>query len=240
MPRMVTTVRGTPGRAAPMFAHGSLGRLPRGQTADSVAEVLREAILTGQLGPSAWLREAEIADELSVSRTPIREALRRLVAEGLAVKRPGQGTIVAPMSIEDVLAVYVVRESLEGLAARLAALRSSPRVATTLSALIERMQDPQVTNDLPQLVELNLELHRAIRDATGNSYLERFLTQVELAVRRLDRTTYELPGRIEQSLAEHRGIVDAIIAGDPQLAERLAVQHMRRAREIRTQMLLGG
>jgi DNA-binding GntR family transcriptional regulator len=139
-----------------------------------------------------------------------------------------------------VLAVYVVRESLEGLAARLAALRSSPRVAATLSALIERMQDPQVANDLPQLVELNLDLHRAIRDATGNSYLERFLTQVEHAVRRLDRTTYELPGRIEESLAEHRGIVDAIIAADPQLAERLAVQHMRRAREIRTQMLLGG
>lgn len=240
MPRMVTTTRGTRGLAGSAIFPGGVGRWPRGQTVDSVTEVLREAILTGQLGPSTWLRETDIADELSVSRTPIREALRRLVAEGLVVKRPGQGTIVAPMSIEDVLAVYLVRESLEGLAARLAAGRSSPRVAAALSALIERMQDPQLANDLPQLVELNLELHRAIRDATGNSYLKRFLTQVEHAVRRLDRTTYELPGRIEESLAEHRGIVEAIIAADPQQAERLAVQHMRRAREIRTQMLLGG
>jgi len=87
---------------------------------------LAGGILDGVLAPSTWLREDELASELSVSRTPVREALRRLSDERLAVRLTNRGTVVTSMSLDDVLALFLVREQLEGLAARLAAVRQPP------------------------------------------------------------------------------------------------------------------
>jgi len=222
------------------FARYLAGTSVRGRTADQVTDILREAILDGVLPPSSWLREEQLAEELAVSRTPVREALRRLAVEGLTVRNAHQGTVVAPMTMEDILAVYVVRESLEALAARLAALRRTPELAERLEKILAKMERSAGKSAIGELVKANVELHRAIRQASGNSYLERFLTQVEHAVRRLERSTYEVPGRVEETMKEHRAIVDAIVAGDAAGAEKLALKHMRTAREVRTRMLLGG
>ena len=89
--------------------------VPRhGSTTDAVTEALREAILDGSLAPSTWLREDDLAQQLRVSRTPVREALRRLSDEQLTVRSAHRGSMVAPMSLDDILAVYAVREALEG------------------------------------------------------------------------------------------------------------------------------
>jgi DNA-binding GntR family transcriptional regulator len=109
----------------PRFANYVREMPERGHTTDRVVHVLREAILDGVLPPLSWLRESELAQELSVSRTPVREALRRLSAEGLVTITANQGATVTPMTIEEILEVYVVRENLEGLAARLAAKHRS-------------------------------------------------------------------------------------------------------------------
>ena len=211
----------------------------RGRTTDAVTEALREAILDGALTPTTWLREDEIAGAFQVSRTPVREALRRLADEGLVIKTAHHGTSVAPLSLEDVLALYVVRENLEGLAARLAAVRCPPGLVEALDEVGARMKEAVADDDTTALYRLNIDWHRALREATGNSYLGRFLGQVEHAVRRLPSSTFAHRGRGDEVLAEHDAVVRAIEERDGDTAERSAKAHMRRAREIRLSVMLG-
>lgn len=210
----------------------------RGATADAVTDALREAILDGLLPASTWLREEDIAAELRLSRTPVREAIRRLTSEGLAVRMPNHGTQVAPMAIEDILAVYTVRENLEGLAARLAAQRASEALRSRLRDVHERFRAAAEIGDAGTLAELNLEFHRAIREATGNRYLERFLTLVEHAVRRFGNSTFENPRRVDATVYEHEAILTAIVGGMAEDAEVHARSHMRSAREARLEAFL--
>jgi DNA-binding GntR family transcriptional regulator len=216
------------------------GGVLRGRTTESITDALREAILDGVMQPSAWLREDELAAAFKVSRTPVREALRRLADEGLAVKTANHGTVVAPLSLEDILALYVVRENLEGLTARLAASRPNQEVIGQLRAIGKQMQAAADAGDQARLSKINRDWHRALREGAGNTYLDRFLGQVEHAVRRLPKTTLAHPGRIDEVIAEHEQMVVAIEASDAETAERLARAHMRRAREIRIAVLLGG
>ena len=210
-----------------------------GATTDVVTEILREAILDGVLPPSSWLREDDLASELSVSRTPVREALRRLADERLAIRLANRGTIVAPMSLDDVLAVYLVREQLEGLAARLATLRQPPGLLSALLEIHEKMATMGQKADVANLVSLNLAFHRLLREASENPYLDRFLVQVEHAVRRFRPSTYDSPGRLEHTLTEHKAIIDSIASGDADAAAQRATEHMRHARDARVRAILG-
>lgn len=216
---------------------GAPRRFARGSTANAVAEILREAIYSGVLAENEWLREAEVARELKVSRTPVREALQILELDGLVV-RSGQATVVAPVTLESVLQLYEVRETLEGMAARLAAEGGGAELEQELETCLGAMEE--AAGKAAEYARLNTVFHGAIRKATGNHYLERFLEQVESAVRRLGASTYETPGRTLEATAEHRRIAKAIIAGDIEGAERVSREHMRRAREIRISTLLGG
>jgi DNA-binding GntR family transcriptional regulator len=211
----------------------------RGRTTEAVTDALREAILDGALAPSTWLREDMLAEIFAVSRTPVREALRRLADEGLAVKTANHGTVVAGLSLEDILALYVVRENLEGLAARLAATWRPAGLVERLEAVQSSMRRTAGRGDDQRLVQQNLEFHRLLREAAGNPYLQRFLNQVEQAVRRLPGSTFAQPGRTDEMLREHEEIIDAIRAGNGDVAELSAKAHMRRAREIRLSVLLG-
>lgn len=205
---------------------------------DIVYSALREAILDGILAPGTWLREEMLAREFGVSRTPVREALQQLRREGLVTDSPHQGVFVGRLTVEDILAIYVVRESLEGLAARLAAMRATPEDCAKLEALIEAMR--AVENDPSTLAELNLRFHAEVRRVAGNAYLDRFLTQIEHAIRRFGQTTLTYPGRPKQAITEHEAIVDAIRAHDPERAEAEAIRHMHEARELRLRMLIEG
>ena len=236
----VTTFSTSPAERYPDLS-GYLGPAAthRGRTTEAVTDALREAILDGVLPPNEWLREDEIAQSFKVSRTPVREALRRVADEGLAVKTANHGTVVAPLSLEDVLALYVVRENLEGLAARLGATRCPPGLVDTLDGIGRKMHEAAKTDDVSRLSRLNLDWHRALREATSNTYLDRFLGQVEHAVRRMVVSTYSHHGRVDEVLAEHDAVVRAIEARDGDAAEKAAKQHMHRAREIRLSLLLG-
>ena len=212
----------------------------RGRTADAIADILREAILDGVLEPSTWLREEELAKELAVSRTPIREALGRLSVEGLVTITARQGAVVTPLSIEDVLDLFDVREPLEGLAARLAARHRAAADLQALERILAQMDQAAARRQVAELIKLNVTFHRAIRHAARNRFLDRFLAQAEQAYRPFGRVTYEFPGRIEAVLAEHRRILAAIAAGDEEDAERGAIEHLRRTRELRIRMLTEG
>ena len=210
------------------------------RAADIIREALREAILDGHLAPGTWLREEELAREFGVSRTPVREALQQLTAIELIDFEPHHGAVVARLTTDDILAIYVVREALEGVSARLAAMRATAADCAALEGILSQMEERALQNDAIGLANLNLSFHAELRRVANNRYLDRFLSQVEHAVRRFGRTTYAYNDRVRASIAEHRDIVNAIEARDPERAEALAIHHMRQARQLRMRMLIEG
>jgi DNA-binding GntR family transcriptional regulator len=221
------------------LAQSASGQAPsRGNMPEAVADAVRQAILDGVLPPGAWLREAEIARELQVSRTPVRDAFRILAAEGLVNINANQGAVVSQMTSEDVIELYVMREVLEGLASRLAARRAARRCLEEFSVLIPEMKRAGEAGEVKELSGLNFKFHEIIREAAGNRYLDRSLTQIQNAARRFPDPTLGLPGRVKESIEEHVVLAGAISRGDAQAAEKLAVEHMRHLSELRIQMLL--
>lgn len=207
------------------------------RAADQVRDSLREAILDGEIKAGQRLREEELAREFGVSRTPIREALQQLSSEGLIDISPHQGAVVTGLTTDDILAIYVVREALEGVAARLAARRATPEQCKTLLAIVEEMAAVASNGNPAALAQLNLQFHAELRRAANNRHLDKYLSQVEHAVRRFGQTTFAYPGRAASTVEEHRAIVDAVVAGDAERAEALAIEHMREARKLRLKML---
>lgn len=212
--------------------------LPR--NADLIRATLREAILDSRLASGTWLREEELARYFGVSRTPVREALQVLRSEGLVEAAPNQGARVAALTTDDVLALYLVREVLDGLAARLAAGRMTPAQFQEISAINDEMECANKQSDPHRVAELNLHFHQYLRQAAGNPYLSRFMQQVEHAVRRSSQTIFTYPGRSDAAVREHREILDAIRASDTARAEQLAIEHVRTARRLKLQMLMEG
>jgi DNA-binding GntR family transcriptional regulator len=210
----------------------------RGDMPNAVASALREAILRGNLEPGTWLREAEVAREMNVSRTPVRDAFRILAAERLVEMKANQGVVVSQMTSEDVIELYVVREALEALATRLAARHGARQCLDAFQELIPRMREAGASGDLRELSRLNFEFHTIVKDACGNRYLAQSLTQLQQAARRFPDPTLGLPGRIEESIDEHVRLADAISQGDADTAEKIAAEHMRHLAELRIRMLL--
>lgn len=203
------------------------------RAADRISLAVKAAILDGFLAPGYRLRESDLATDFGVSRTPVREALNQLCMEGLVELTPNQGATVTRLSTEDILAIYLVRESLEGLAARLCTVRATPQDYKVLQSLVN-----EIAHDTSELTQNNLRFHAEIRRVANNPYLNRFLSQIEHAVLCFGRTTFSVPGRREASFAEHSAIVEAIVAGDILLAEQRAAAHVRSARQVRVSMLL--
>jgi DNA-binding GntR family transcriptional regulator len=222
---------------SPELAHFLTATPERGKATELVTDALREAIITGFLAPGTWLREDEVARDLGVSRTPVREAFRRLADEQLLVKTAHQGTMVAGISFQDVIALYAVRVHLEGTVARFAAERRTDALVAELRRLNAEMTAAAEQHDAEAMVHWNRLFHRALSDATGNLYLQRFMLQIENAVRRLPSTTYSSPARQQTVLAEHEAIIEAIDAGDPGRASDAAMHHMSRAREVRLTLI---
>lgn len=150
---------------------------PRRSFSDTISSSLRTGILDGHIPAGTWLNEELLARALGVSRTPVREALRKLDGEQLTVRGPGGSRIVAAPSTEDVVALYRLREYLEGLAARLVAERPGSAPAT-LAQITDQMREALAQADVPGLTRLNRKFHSELWAATGNDYLIRFLVEV--------------------------------------------------------------
>lgn len=230
-------IESRPGRLPSGVAAGLRGpvRGDKGSMTEAVTDALREAIISGALEPDTWLREDEVALRLDVSRTPVREALQRLTEEGLTRRVANRGTVVAPMTTEELVDVYSVWEALEALAARDAAGRHRAGVVEQMLDVHARMLQ---SSDPKTLAELNLEFHRMLRRASGNPLLERFLQNVEHAVRRFPIVAFSDPESTRRALDDHQAIIDAIAAGDPEAAHRAAAAHMQHVRRTRVEQLI--
>jgi DNA-binding GntR family transcriptional regulator len=180
------------------------------------------------------MREAELAEILHVSRTPIREAMHKLTAEGLVAVGPSRGLAVVELDEGQVQELYFLRSTLEGAAARLAAQHASANEITFFHRLLD---DLAQTRTPAESAESNLAFHRAILQAARNQYLTRALTQLSTYLALLPSTTFELPGRRDSANEEHREIVGAIEKRDPQAAEQAARKHIEVAAGCRFSMM---
>lgn len=196
---------------------------------------LLDAIRTGRLAPRRRLREVELAETLGISRTPIREALKRLEAEGLLVYQAPRGFIVNSVDQEELVELFAVLEVLEGTAARFAARHASDLELRRLDGLLA--DHARAIGDPVALVRTNVQFHRQICHSARNRYLASALASLGKVIALLGQTTYAVPGRGEAGLAEHTRIVEAIQQHDADAAEQAARDHVRQASVHRMQML---
>ena len=199
--------------------------------ADFVYESLRDAISDGRIATGERVREEEIARELGVSRTPVREALQRLHQRGLLVLGAGRGLVVAELSQHQVLQLYAMREILEGSAARFAAQHATAADIAILYRLQKELADAKP--DALLLVTLNRRFHQAIYEAAHNQYLLQTLNMLHDSLALLHNATFRVPSRRADSDEEHRRIVAAIEKHDPGAAEEAAREHIRQAQRTR-------
>ncbi|NLC76141.1 MAG: GntR family transcriptional regulator [Clostridia bacterium] len=199
---------------------------------DLVFETMREAIINGDLAPGERLMEAQLAEEMGVSRTPVREAIRKLELEGLVAMVPRKGAYVADYSIKDITDVFEIRAALESLAAGLACERITDQELEELQVLVVRVRDTIEDNDLEALVGIDTEFHDRIYRASRNSRLEQMISNLREQIQRFRSTSLASPGRIKDTLEEHKGIVDAIADRNIALAQKLAAKHVENAEDI--------
>ena len=193
-------------------------------------EKLRDAIRDGTFPPGQSLVESSIAEWCGVSRTPVREALTRLLQDGLVAKTD-RGMIVRERTPEEILDIYETRISLEAAAARLAAERYGPVDRVRLERMVRLAEDSG--KSMTSRADRNREFHHAIWTASHNESLIDLLQRLNLHLSRYPTTTLAAPGRWEQSLKEHSDLATAILSRDSLAAESLAKQHFTAARDIR-------
>ncbi len=203
--------------------------------ARSIYEELRAEIGRGTLPAGSPLREVAVAERFGVSRTPVREALRRLEHDRLVV--PGvRGLQVRAVDPQEVVQVYDVRILLEAEAARVAARARTETDLVQMEGLLAR--DRALMDPSDQLrAETNAEFHAAVWDAAHNRVLSDLLQRLTVHLVRAPHSTLSAPGRWDEALAEHQELLRAITDGDGEAAARVAAEHMRRAREIRLSLL---
>jgi DNA-binding GntR family transcriptional regulator len=184
-------------------------------------QVLRDRIRTGELEPGRRLRLKDLTQELGMSPTPIREALRLLQADGIVDYRPHQGIVVAELSLQEIDDVLRLRRLLEPYAVELAVPNLTPARSRELERLHEKVLAAVASGRGTAVTDANAAWHWAIYEIAGSPHLKEFIRRLWDAYPW--RTMWALPGRSEQSAVEHQAVMDAIAAGDAKLAaERLA------------------
>lgn len=200
---------------------------------DAVAERIEEAIISGQLEPGAKISEQGLAASLGVSRGPLREAIRRLEGRKLLERTPNVGVRVKQLSLNDLNEILQMREALEGLACSLAAINMPDATIAALKKMLDgHGKQKSVQENTGYYDETkNLDFHFTIVDGSGNERLKQMLAgDLHYLLRVYRHRADPKPGRAAQVLEEHRAIVAALEARDPEAADRAMREHLRHAR----------
>lgn len=201
--------------------------------ADSLFERLRSAIMKGELAPGARINEPQLSKQYGVSRGPLREAIRRLAGCKLVELKPNVGAKVVSLNLSQAIEIYQIRESLEGLACRLAAERATADDIAELRSLLARHEAQIQSDDWRRYYQEagDWDFHYQVVRLSGNARLFSLLCEELYDLLRLYRVqTASEPRRPEQAFREHIQIVDALAAGDGELAELLMRRHIGGAR----------
>jgi DNA-binding GntR family transcriptional regulator len=206
-----------------------------GARSEHVYRKLRDAIREGEFRSGDRVMEIEVADWLKVSRTPVRDAIRRLESEGILQYEPRQGLVVARLDRQAVMELYVMRETLEGTAARLCARHASDMEILDLAELVE--QERTIRGDPEAAARHNRFFHEAIHRGAHNRYLEKSLAAVNDSMWLLGKPLMLLPHRAQAALTEHARIAEAVQRRNPDEAEEAAREHVRAAQRERLKRL---
>lgn len=194
-----------------------------------VYSIIRRAITRGRYPPGWRLSEREMAMECKSSRTPVREALRLLMQDGLVVYKPRRGYRVIQISVDRARHVMVVREALEGLAARLASQLDPERTARALEKMILRARQAHKQGQLSELITANQRFHSILVEGSGNPVLISVYHGLQAYVGLMMSVSLSWPRRPEKTLKEHTKIVQALLSRNPQRVEEAAKVHIRSA-----------
>ncbi len=199
--------------------------------ADQVFHTLEQEILNGTRRPGDALTELGLCKRYQVSRTPVREAMRRLETAGLVTVQPNRSAVVAGVSVQDMLDIYEIRMRIEGLAARWSALRVTDNELQALAKILDLQEFYTAKARPEELHRLDTDFHHALYSDCGSPMLTDTLTGLHRRLQRFRRSSLSDPERAALSLAEHRAILDALSRHDGNAAEALTVQHICRARD---------
>ena len=210
-------------------------------TTSTSYDALRDAIVRGDIGPDARLVEAEVSTTFEMSRGAVRNAIIRLEEEGLVTRERHRGARVRKVSDDEAVEILQVRAVLEGLAVRLTAERIDKAGASRLQALLERHRELLEHGDLLGASDANADLHTALLELSGHQTARRLIRALNSQTVRYQYRTILIPGRPAASVAEHKAIVEAVVAGRPDAAEAAMRSHLFNvAQAVQRAVLPGG
>jgi len=192
-------------------------------------EALKDAIIRGHLRPGQRLLEAQLAEMLHISRTPLREAILKLESEGFVQRRSSGGAQVRPLSAGEARDLYAIREVLEGLAVREAAERISPAQLEQLARLTRELEAIEDSGDVQRIATVGEQFHQVILEASGNRHLAEHLRLLRDQIQRYRYQTIQVAGRGRAAAGEHAALLAVLRRGDPEQAEQVMRQHVRQA-----------
>lgn len=196
-----------------------------------VSETLRQAIRDGIFKPGERLMEIPLSEELGVSRTPIREAIRKLELEGFVIMIPRRGTYVADISLKDISQVFEIRSALEELAGALAAERITAEEIEYLERMLVEIGTYIEKKDMEKIVEADVNFHEVLYKASRNERLVEIIHNLREQTLRFRTVSMNQPGRLAKTWEEHRLLVEAIADRDANKARKIARLHMEHSEQ---------
>ena len=204
---------------------------------EAIFQKLRLLLVEGKIVPGSKLNERELAESLNVSRTPIREAIRRLAADGLVELIANRGAIAVQLSLEDVIHTFNVIADLEGFSGELAANNISDTVLSELEALQYEMMASYARRDLSTYYKLNLRIHYLINQAANNPVLAQLFSQVNARIEALRFRSNQDGVKWEKAVEEHQEMLNALNARDSARMRRIMIKHVQNKRDVVVQLL---
>jgi DNA-binding GntR family transcriptional regulator len=206
-------------------------RLVHNSLHDEVAAQLRDRIFAGELTPGMFLDEVQLAEQMRISRTPLREALKVLTAEGLVRHEPRRGCFVREVTERDLDEIFPVIALLEGRCAREAALRATDADLQALEILHDKLSRHAKAKRINDYYAVNYAIHGAIITLADNRWLAQVIGDLRKILKLARQQQLHAPGRLDQSLSEHVAVFAALKARDPEGAEAAMRTHLTRQRE---------
>ena len=211
--------------------------IPRASLHEQVAQRLRQMLVENQIAPGAKLNERELSEVLQVSRTPLREAIKMLAAEGLVELLPNRGAIAVELTEDDVLNTFEVMAGLEALSGELAARRITDPELAEIRAMHYEMLAAYTRRDLPAYYRLNSQIHRAINAAARNSVLTATYNQVNARLQALRFRSNQDEAKWKQAMAEHDRMIDALERRDAGAMRKVLAEHLDHKRDVVVEQL---
>jgi len=193
---------------------------------EEVAERLRQRIFSHELPPGTWIDEQALAEDYGISRTPLREALKVLASEGLVTLKPRRGCYVTELSGGDIQEIFPIIAMLEGRCAFEATQKATPADVARLQAIQDILEKAAATTNIPAYFEANQNFHLTLWEIAGNRWLLQVIQDLRKVLKLTRYQSLSVDGRLKKSMEEHRELLAAITAKDPDLAEKVMKSHL--------------